>query len=222
MSTDQTWKELYKIGGVSWLVAGITTIVGFILFGSMGGQPATGQAALTLTSGQELLMRTANAIFAVSDLFFIIAVFALYVALSGVRRTYALIASGLVVLSAVLDIVVNDVNFLSLGALGGQYSTATTDAQRAAFVAAADLALAATNVGLPLVFLVMSVGILIFGLVMLKGLFGKGTAYLGILTGVVGIIGSISISVFPIVFVVGLILAGIWCFPVGYRLLRLV
>jgi hypothetical protein len=68
----------------------------------------------------------------------------------------------------------------------------------------------------------MSVGILIFGLVMLKGLFGKGTAYLGLLTGVVGIIGSISISVFPIVFVVGLVLSGIWCFPVGYRLLRLV
>ena len=70
--------------------------------------------------------------------------------------------------------------------------------------------------------LVLSVGTMIFGLAMLKGLFGKGTACLALLAGAVGIIGRILISVLPIFLVVGFFLSGIWCLLVGFKLFRLV
>jgi hypothetical protein len=221
MSVHQTWKDLYRMGGASFLISGISFIVGTILLVILGGPPPNGQAALSVTSGQELLGQTDLTVFLAADLFLMPAALALCVALSRVRKSYALIASGLAGLYIVIDVSVNEVNYFSLVALANQYSTATTDAQRAALVGAADLALAATNVGVPLVTLALSVGTLIFGVVMLRSPFGKGTAYLALLAGIGGIIGAVTISALAVVIVIWVILEGIWFVLVGVKLSRL-
>ncbi len=225
MSTDPTWNGLYMVGGASFLLIGILVIIEIVLLLLLGGLPTSGQAVLTSLSGQtgfKLLYQSAITISAGTHLLFIPAVLALYVALKWVKKTYALIASGLVGLFIVVDLSVNVVNFFSLVALSDKYSVATTEAQRAAYVAAADLSVAAIAVGLPLATVAISVGVLLFGLAMLKGVFNKGTAYLALLAGIVGIVGSIPISALAIVVLIAIILTAIWSLVVGFKLSRLV
>ncbi len=222
MSADQDWKGLYRVGGAAFLINGVLYIIGVILFFQLGGLPTSGQAALTALSGQKFLAQTTTTIFAATDLLLIPSVLALYVALKGASKTYAVIASGLAGLFIVLDLGVNTVNFYSVIALGDKYALATTDAQRATYVVAADLTLAATNVGLPLAGLVIALGSLLFGFAMLKGVFNKPTAYLGVLVGIVGIISAIPIPALAVALIATIILTAVWFFAVGFRLYRLV
>src|SRR6266516_287854 len=66
--------------------------------------------------------------------------------------------------------------------LSDQYVAATTAAQRVAFATAAEGHIAVTN-AVNSAGILFEVGILIISLVMLKGVFHKGVAYLGIVTG---------------------------------------
>jgi len=221
MSADSGWKGLYRIGGVAILANGVIFIIGVPLLVFLGGLPSSGQAALTLTGGQRLLGQAATTLFALSDLLAIPAILALFVALSGVKKTYAAIASGFVGLFIAMDFGVNVVTFSSLLSLTDKYAAATTDAQRASYVATADVLISVSSSGVYLADLVLAVGILFLGLAMLKGVFGKGTAYLGVLTGVVGIIGSIPVPALGVLFVVEIVLTAIFFLAAGFRLYRM-
>lgn len=65
---------------------------------------------------------------------------------------------------------------------------------------------------------VLSFGILMIGLVMLKGIFSKSTAYLGLVTGVLGIV---SIAGMNVTIIMNAVLATVWVLLAGYRLYRL-
>jgi hypothetical protein len=69
------------------------------------------------------------------------------------------------------------------------------------------------------IILIPSVGILTSSLVMLKGIFSKSTAYLGVVTGILGIVSVVSnLSVAAIITSV---LTTVWVLLAGYRLYRL-
>jgi hypothetical protein len=68
------------------------------------------------------------------------------------------------------------------------------------------------------VIVILSSGILIISLVMLKGIFNKMTAYVGLVTGVLGIV---SITGWNVVIIMNAVLATVWVLFVGYRLYRL-
>jgi hypothetical protein len=69
--------------------------------------------------------------------------------------------------------------------------------------------------------IMLEVGILIISLVMLKGVFPKGVAYLGIATGVVGIFSEALRPVIGFAYIVFFVLEVIWLIAVGWRLYRL-
>jgi hypothetical protein len=72
--------------------------------------------------------------------------------------------------------------------------------------------------------LTLSAGILLTGLVMLKGIFSKGTAYLGLATGVLGIVavvGPFFISALSVTIIFTSVLTTVWALLVGYKLYRL-
>ena len=81
-------------------------------------------------------------------------------------------------------------NYSPLITLSGNYAAATNYAQRSAYVAAANYASAVLTYSTEAVYsvFVLSFGILMIGLVMLKGIFSKSTAYLGLVTGTLGIV----------------------------------
>ena len=65
---------------------------------------------------------------------------------------------------------------------------------------------------------ILSSAFLMIGTVMLKGVFNRPTAYLGIATGILGIV---AIGGFGVAIILNAVCATIWILLVGYRLCRL-
>ncbi|MGH2537143.1 MAG: hypothetical protein ACRDHL_07095 [Candidatus Promineifilaceae bacterium] len=72
--------------------------------------------------------------------------------------------------------------------------------------------------------LVPGIGIFIAGLVMLKGVFRKSTAYLGVAIGIFALIASVGpfvVSALDVAIIIVSTLTMVWFWLVGYRLYRL-
>src|SRR5262249_33024106 len=100
------------------------------------------------------------------------------------------------------------------------YSSAALEAHRAAYVAAANYASAVLASPLEAVYAIvtLSFGILLIGLVMLRGVFNRITAYLGLATGILGIL---SLTGQSLAIIGNALFATVWLLFVGYRLNRL-
>ena len=152
---------------------------------------------------------------------------ALYLALKGLNRDAMLMATAFIGLFVFLDLAVTWPNYASLIALSDEYAAAPTDAQREAYVAAANYASAVLTSTLAGIYNIVtfSLDILIAGLVMLRSpLFGKGAAYLGLVTGILGIVSVAAPFVFGALgatIIVASILTTLWVVLVGYRLYRI-
>jgi hypothetical protein len=155
-----------------------------------------------------------------TDLLYVPVALALYIALKGINRNAMLLATALVGLFIVLDLAVTWTNYASLITLSSNYAAATNDAQRMVYVAAANYAseVLASRLEAVYAIVILSSGILIISLVMLKGIFNKMTAYVGLVTGVLGIV---SITGWNVVIIMNAVLATVWVLFVGYRLYRL-
>ena len=104
-------------------------------------------------------------------------------------------------------------------------ATATTDAQRAMDVAAASYAGAVLPFSQAIYsILILAFGILIIGFVMLKGIFSKSTAYVGVATGILGVVavvGPVFVSALSFAIIIVSVLTIIWVLLAGYQLFRL-
>lgn len=131
-----------------------------------------------------------------------------------------LIGVAFVGLFVVLELAVNWSCYAAPMALGNSYATATSEAQLAAYVAAANFPAAVLASRLASVYAIgtLSFGFLVIGLVMLRGVFNQATAYLGILTGVLGIAAVVG---WGMAVILNAVFATVWLLFVGYRLYRL-
>jgi hypothetical protein len=118
-------------------------------------------------------------------------------------------------------------NIAALIALSGSYTSATNDAERAVIVTAAMHPSLVVESNLLFVYnsLTLAIGILVTGLVMLKGIFSRSTAYLGLMTGILGIV-SVTSSFFSsslsgVTIILASVLTTLWVLFAGYRLYRL-
>jgi hypothetical protein len=64
----------------------------------------------------------------------------------------------------------------------------------------------------------LSSAILVIGLVMRKGVFRRGTAWLGVVTGILGLV---SLAGLAVTIILNALCATVWLFLVGVRLYRL-
>ena len=137
-----------------------------------------------------------------------------------------LLATTLVGLFVVLDLAVTWTNYAALITLSEQYATATSDIQRAADVGAATYASAVLESSLEAIYsiLILSVGILVISVVMHRANFSRGTAYVGIATGALGIVAALGpffIGALSVTIVIASVLTTLWILLVGFRLFRL-
>jgi Domain of unknown function (DUF4386) len=225
-AVDPDGKWLYRVGGISALALGIGYIVTIPLYASVGPPPSGGEASLKYLAGKTTVWWAILALSVLTDFLFIPVALSLYLALKGVNRNAMLLATAFVLLFVVLDLAVTWTNYASLIILSGDYAAATADAQRAADVAAANYASAVLTSRLEAVYsiLVPALGILMAGLVMLRGIFSKGTAYLGVVTGILGIVsvaGPFLVSALSVTIIITAVLTTVWVLLVGYRLYRL-
>jgi Domain of unknown function (DUF4386) len=223
---DPSWRALYRAGGVSAVLFVVLTIVSLVL-AFVTPQPQSSGGSLMLPGGVATLQYIAShrSVFILDQILFVgpvaftIVVFlALYVALKHLSKSYAAIGAVVGIVGVVLSLVPFSI-VGGLAYLSDQYVAATTLAQRADFATAADSLIAQNNI-VSVGGIVFAVGILVISLAMLKGVFHKGIANLGIVTGVVGVICEALRPILGPGYSIYLILL-IWLFAVGWKLYRL-
>ena len=223
---DQDRGLLYRAGGISAVSLGIAYIAIIALYVRTGVPPGAIDARLEYLSGNTRAWWTILGLSVLTDFLFMPLSLALYFALKEVSRTVMLFATVCVALFVVLDLAITWTNYASLITLSGQYAQSVTEAQKAAVITAATYPSVVLRSGLLFVFntLVLAVGILLIGIVMLKGGFGKSVAYLGLATGILGIVsvvGPFFVEALSATIIFTSILTTIWVFFVGSRLYKL-
>jgi Domain of unknown function (DUF4386) len=225
-SPDPSWRGLYRTGGVSAVLFVVLTVVS-ILLAFITPQPQSSGGSLMLPDGVATLQYIASnrTVFLLDQILFVgpvvltIVVFlALYVALKHLSKSYAAIGAVVGIVGVVLSLVPCSI-VGGLVYLSDHYMAATTVAQRVDFATAADSLIAQNNI-VSVGGILFAVGVLVISLAMLKGVFHKGIAYLGIVTGVVGIICEALRPILGPGYSIYLILL-IWLIAVGWKLYRL-
>jgi hypothetical protein len=213
------------VGGVCALLFGLAYIVIIALYVPVGAPPSGGEGRLEYHAGNTTVWWAILSLSVLTDFLLIPVALSLYLALKGINRDAMLLATAFIGLFVVLDLAVTWPNYASLIALGDDYAAAS-DAQREAYVAAANYASAVLESTLAGVYniVTLSLGILIAAFVILRSSFGKGSAYLRLLTGILGIVsvvGPVLAGALGATIIVASVLTTVWVLLVGYRLYRI-
>ncbi len=225
-AVDPEWKWLYRVGGISALVLSLAYVIIVALYVLVGAPPKGAEAHLAYLAGNSRVWWGILGLSVLTDFLFLPVALSLYLALKGINRSAMLVATAFVGVFVVLDLAVTWTNYAVLITLSGNYVASTNDAQRAVFVAAANYPsamLESALLGFYIIF-VPAVGFLMTGLVMLKGIFSKSTAYLGLVSGIFGIVsvvGPFFVSSLGITIIIASALTTVWVLFVGYRLYTL-
>jgi hypothetical protein len=225
-SGNQNEKALYRLGGIAAIVLGLSYVIITVLYILGGALPTSSEEWL-----RHLAKHTAEwwgilGLSVLTDFLFLLVAWALYNALKDVDRNAMAAGAGLLSLFVVLDLAITWPNFSALITLSGKYNVALGETQRMALVAAANYAheILSSRLFAVYVILVPALGIFLIGFVMLKEAFHKITAYLGVATGILGLIavvGPFFIAALGMMVIITSILTTIWVFFVGYKLLKL-
>jgi len=223
-SPDPSWRGLYRVGGVSAALYVVLIIIPLVLLNTTPLPPLSGGAAtLQYIASHKPVYIIELVSFVGLSLPAMVVFLALYVALKHLNKSFAALGAIVGVASEVIALAYNSSPpSLNTGLLylSDQYVAATTAAQRAAFATGAEGLIAVSN-AVNAAGILTAMGILILSLVMLKGVFHKGVAYLGIATGAIGIISeTLRPIIGPGYYIYGLLLP-IWFVAVGWKLYRL-
>jgi hypothetical protein len=218
---DPSWKRLVRIGGVAALLAAAFWIVATILVFVTTPPTSGGAATLEYIAAHRSLYILKQALWLAPLALTAVMFLAFYPVLERVNR-------GLALLSVVLGIMAWGISSAwpttgegapALVVLSDRYMAASTPAQQAPFVAAAE-GLIATNVTPAAPGVLETLSILVVSLVMLSGGVHRGVAYLGIVTGALGVVGEALRSVLGSAYAVYGVLLLAWLVAVGWALLR--
>ena len=219
MTVDSSWKGAIKAGGLSLLVGGAIVII-FILsvFIFQVQLPLTAQGFLDSPMLPTLLFCMA----AFGEFLLMPGVLALYFSLKDVNKNQVFLGSAIWFVSIPLFLVSRG-QVISCITIAGNYAATADATLRAAYLATTQLALEAANVYAIMALDLLGVGAIIIGLVMLKGIFSRSTAYMVILSGALVVMGTVGVILEPLTIgtLFGLILNGVWQIVVGLKLYRL-
>ncbi|MDA8217482.1 MAG: hypothetical protein M0Z94_07660 [Dehalococcoidales bacterium] len=189
-TADDRWRGLYRAGGAAALITVALTAAAIVAY--IAWPPpdwSAGSAIHWFARFQDnwlLGLLGLDLMIAVSLVLGVPFFLALYVALRRAGESAMAVATALALLGTVLHLVSNTA--FEMLSLSQGYAAATTEAQRAVFLAAGEAALASYNgTAFHVSYVLGYAAKIAIGFVMLRSAaFGKGTAYTGILAGVAG------------------------------------
>lgn len=219
MAVDQSWKGVYKAGGLSLFAAGFVVIPYFLALLISQTSP-TLNPQMVLDNPVPAVPLFALAAF--GELLLMPGVLGLYYSLKNVKKTQMLMATALW-LVAVISFLVSRGQILSILPISGSYQATTSETLRAAYLVSTEHAIELGNVFAEMALIFFSVSSIIIGLVMLKGVFGKGISYLVIIAGTLTLLGTMGVLLAPLTYLtpIGLVLSAVWQMGVGIKLYRL-
>ncbi len=214
------WKSLYRVGGVAALIIVVLFVIQIIVLVA-SPPPTTVIGYFTLFHKNALLGLLSLDLLSIADYALFVPMFlALYVALRRASPSFMAIATTLALIGIAVYFASNTA--FEMLSLSNQYAAATTDAQRSLFLAAGQGMLAIyQGTAFYISYILLSVAPLIISVVMLRSnIFGKVTAYVGILASAIGLGFFVpAIGVFlSLISVVGLLS---WYILIGLRLFQL-
>jgi hypothetical protein len=182
---DPSWKGLYKVGGISailYIILALVVPTLQVLTMEYFEKTAEygGAEFLQFIAENRLWWLIAQTLLLGSSILVIVTFVALFAALKHLDKSYAAIGAVVGVTSQILFIAYYPV-LLGTIYLSDKFVTASAE-QRVLLGTAADSLMAMNNAFNPLYEPILAVSILIFSIVMLKGIFHKSIAYLGIAT----------------------------------------
>jgi len=186
---DTTWKDLYKIGGISIIITTVLIIFAIVAFFIWPYSPAENTTADILTTLHNDIWKglfSLDLVMLITMLVNIFPLLALYVSLKNVNESYALIALVLALIGVATIISARPLQEMVI--LSKKYSLAKTEIERNIYLASGETYLTlfdGTAWLIQTVFLMLSG--LINALLMLKSnIFNKTTAWIGIIASVLG------------------------------------
>ena len=212
-TAQSKWNWLYKIGGAAALLS--------LVFFLVNPPPDSVIGWFQLFQDNPLVgLLDLDLLLIVDQVLAILIFLALYAALRRAQESFMEISLALGLVSIVLFIASNPA--FAMLSLSDQYAAATSDAQRAVFLAAGQAALITwQGSAFQVSYLLGSIAAIILSAVMLRSrLFSKATAYLGILANVIALglyvpVIGIYISIFSVVFL------WVWYLLIARRLFQL-
>jgi len=226
-SSTFNWNLLCRAGGIASFIFLIYCLATMVQIAILGGPPATAADAFRVLQQNKvvgLLRLDFPTVLALP--WYYLLFFGLFAALKDTDRTHAAIGTVLVFLGVTLVLAMPTA--LPLVALSDKYANATSDAMKAHFLAAAEAVLATDiwhGTGAYMGGILVQTGAVWISVVMLRGVFGKATAYVGIITHGLDWVHIVIVPFLPKASSVFMIIAGlgypVWLFLVGRRLLQL-
>jgi len=220
---DPSWRGFYKVGGVcAMLYVALALFAPFFLYVNHTAlsRMATGSEILDLIRSNGTVWWTNLQTLVLGSSFFaILAFLALFIALKHVDKVNALIGSTIAIVIHILFIAYYPV-MLALGFLSKAHGTAEST-QRASFETAAEALLAINNAFNPLYEAVFATSIFFLSLAMLKGVFDKKLALLGMVTAASAFIALMLWPLIGIGYFWWWLLFTVWFFLIGIKLYRL-
>ncbi len=221
-------KWLYRVGGISAFVFGVGYLIIIVLYVFAGSPSRDNDVETRLLYLAEHLAAWWGilSLSVLTNFLYIPITFGLYLALKSINRSMMLLATACIMLFVVLELGITWMNYAVLLDLSADYVAAANDAQRAALVTTASYPFAVLDshhlLGVYTI-LINSIGIFMIGLVMLKGVFDKITAWLALVSSsltIVSVVGTPFVSALWVTIIVGSTLIAVWVFFVAHRLYR--
>lgn len=196
--TDSRWKGLYKVAGVAALIIAVLLLCEIIVF-SVWPQPDTVMGYFELFQDNWLVgLLDLDLLGIVAYVLFVPVILALYIVLRQASESF--MAIGTVLFFVGISVFFATNTAFSMLSLSNQYAAATTDAQRAMFLAAGQAMLTSFTVGaFQVSYVIVSGAWLMIAAVMLRSsIFSRATASSGILAGATGI-GAVALEHTPVI-----------------------
>jgi len=217
---DPSWKGFYKISGISLLITALFFFIAIVL--TLCQTMALGPTVerLEILARQQALVQLSNGSFIVADIFSILGMLGVYLALHNLGKNQALVGATLGILGAALAVAAR-FGVYAEAMLASHYVNAASEGLQSGYVAAAELAKAFTDSGLLISNLLLGAGWLIIGFVMLAGVFRKRTAYLLIISYIlyiVSFVGGVFVPILVPIVILACLLAIISEILIGLRL----
>jgi hypothetical protein len=207
------WRSLRRIGGAALIAAGALYVVLVFAVLSSAGLPTTGVVMLARIAEQAVLIRTVMALFVVIDLGWLIALPALYAALAAHDRGWPVVAWVVSGTGALLDMI-SGLWIFSFPEFSAAYQAAG-EQLKPAYLPTGELFFTYVfRVETPFAVAMQCFGALILSAVMLRGAFDRRIAYVGLVTGALGVAGALAGQI-PAIF-----LLIPWLVVTGVALLR--
>jgi len=216
------WKNLYMIGGVGALIAGLLTLLDVIVF-AVWPQPTTISGWFTLFQSNWFIgLLDLDFLGIIGYVLLFPTLLALLIALRRTSQSWMAICTTLAFAGMAVYFASNTA--FSMLSLSNQYAVATTDAQRSMFLAAGQ-AMIAIFLGPAFTesYILVTAALLIASVVMIRtNIFSKKTASLGIVATLTGLGEYVPVQVtsVPLSFMNALFL-GIWFILIGRGLYQL-